>query len=896
MRLFTLLFFLFSISLTAQRDGTRDLPTRANCTEGGCIVNAGQDQVICSDGALVLRGENSEDFAQSLNAVWEAAPGNPVGLTINDPNSLVTAVSAANGTYPPGTYTFSLTVSCTDGSTSCSETSVTVVELPDIKLIIPETPECSNTVFLARSGELPEGVTDLLVFSPPSSVSSIEEVPGGFLITRNPGSGCALNFEYTIFGGSSCRAFQSGRLEVVGPVSPPNARALNVSCETNTISGRLWLLDANTGCSEYSITATSTPVGVTAGDVVYSQINLDQFVYNFSAPAGDYTFELSFTNICGTVSSSIDVTCPDIDSCSRIPSSSQTIVRRFCGSLTDLSTVQLTAREYTDARYEWSIFRVPEWLHQELTFDGAQATVNLTTIGTPDPENTGITYRVLIYDELRPDCPPAVQFVGIRVPFPIGTIDDRVNINCGVGSVYPLSRNLPPNRQRGFQILSHPVGYTGVTIGDTGDQEGILQLSQIGTYEIVFEYRTRGFDDVINEFVTCNPSDTFTIVVDDIPNIDAGSDAIICDDNIQLNGSTPRNAAGFPVDINILWEPVEEYPGVTISDATIRNPVVTGLIAGQSYTFRYAFPGDPNCEKEDLVTITVNEKCDETPDLTCDLTLRSRCTICGCGEDVFVATAYDSNGDRLDVDVWEIEWFIGGEPAITGVQRSYISRHYEGPTTVTVIATTELANGEKCTLERTIAVNCAGDCPILSFEYDDKSCEEDYFYGEVTIVDQAGNPVVFAGFDWYSDGGSYDDNPYLLFSEPGEVVPVTVSFYSPYRCEVEMEFEPNCFKGDDISKRAAPQDHSGYTTSPLTTSVYPNPADHNEPVTVHFGEHVPASLGIMDLSGRIVFQTQLPKGAREYRLSPTSLPTGVMIVVLRDEVGKALDSQRFVVR
>jgi hypothetical protein len=896
MRFITLLLLLFSCGLSAQNNHlNQDDTSVLVCIEGGCVVNAGQAQVICPDGNLELRGESNVDFATPLNAVWEANPGNPAPLTIDNPNELVSSVSNDGTNYPPGIYTFSLTVTCADGSTSCSETEVTVVELPDIQLIVPEVPECSNSVFLARSEALPDGVTESLVFQFASNFS-IEEVEGGFLVSRTVYGGCIANFVYTIFAGTSCRKAKTGTFNIVAPANFGGLSPGNITCNDNLLTGSFFLDNQNIQCSSISVVPTSIPDGVNLTDVLISDPGSPE-QYNFSAPAGDYTFEVSLENECGTETLTIDVGCPEVQECSRISSSGGVLPRFFCGRLGDIpSFVDLAVPEYNNARYVWTPTLIPDWVTYELfTNDGPTASFLLTSDQPSNNNDIAIRFKVFVYDELSPECPPATFTSSISVPTPIGVVNNQVNINCGAGSVYSISNNLNTNFSASFQILSYPAGYAGQTSGSTSNSSGILQLNQIGSYYIELRRREARTDYLLDELVTCEIREYFTIIVDDIPNIDAGSDAVICGDNVQLNGSTPRNSNGDAVDINILWEPVEDYPGVTISDPTIRNPTVTGLEPGQSYTFRYAFPGDPNCEKEDLVTITVDKQCPPEPEpLTCDLTLKSRCGACGCGEPVFTVYAYDSNGDRMDGDRFFIEWFVDGEPFTTSNTDGYISSHYDGPLVVTAMVTFELPSGIKCQVEESIAITCGKDCPIVDFEYSTDDCDDKGgFYGDVTIVDQAGHLLYGAGIDWYIDG-QYDDNPYTLYAQQGESVPVFLNFFSPTRCEQKLEFTPECGKGkvEEKGKKYGTYNHDAV----IDASVYPNPAGRGQSLEINFGKSSPSSLRVVDLSGRQVFQTFIKSGEEGFRFSPSSLPTGVLVVVLHDADGRVLTSRRFVVK
>ena len=881
---FLLLFHLAPLSeLTAQTYSA------ATCTGGRCIVNAGQDQVICPDGELFLRGEDNEDFATPLNAFWTAAADNPAALTLANPNALVTEVSAPDGDFPVGVYNFTLTITCDDGSVSCNETSVTVVELPDVQLIVPEMPECSSSVFLARSGPLPEGVTDILTLANPNT-ATVEEREGGFLVS-DP-SLCTQRFSYTLFAGTSCRTIQTGVFEIHEPLRFTSLRAFDVSCENDRIEGYVVPLSNGRFCVESDIQVLESPGDVDPDEVVFTDRGgLGR--YNFSAPAGRYVFELSLTNACGTATRTIEVECPpDLGVCGRIPESFVPTHRVICGQITNATVLELPFRQYEDASYTVESVRSPSWMEVTTEVEGSSGVANIEITGTPDENDVTIFITVRIQDTRHPECPPVRQRVRI-VTFPdINGRDESLNFNCGAGNVLRLPRFVNPRRVTRFTVFEHPEGYTGSTQGRVGNESSNLQLDPIGTYRISFIASASRFDDHLGEIVRCESFDTLTVIVDDIPTIDAGSDAVTCEETIRLNGSTPRNATGNEVDIEILWEPIEDYPGVVISDPTIRNPLVSGLEQGREYTFRYAFPGSPDCQKEDFVTISAKEECEDEEDpLTCDIDLRVRCTTCGCGDPLFIAEVRNSNGNRFAPGSYEIKWFVDGEP-LDGQNLDNISAHYEGPGVVSVIIAFGLGDGKTCELERSAAVTCGGDCPLVSFDYSTDDCEKDYFYGEVTVVDQAGNPVTTAGIDWYADGAT-DPNPYLAFVLPGESIPVVVDFYSPTRCVREVKFEPEC---SSVGSGTEVEDPKSLHAPAQTANVFPNPARKDQPITIGFDDLTPAALAVTDLSGREVFRTVLHGGTDRYTLSPANLPPGVFAALLYDAEGAVLSARRFIVR
>ncbi|WP_307524365.1 PKD domain-containing protein [Pedobacter sp. W3I1] len=79
----------------------------------------------------------------------------------------------------------------------------------------------------------------------------------------------------------------------------------------------------------------------------------------------------------------------------------------------------------------------------------------------------------------------------------------------------------------------------------------------------------------------------------------AGSDQNLCSGNgITLNGNNPSPNTG-------IWTLVTTQTGITITDPTLYNTTVTGLIPGQAYTFRWTISGFNGCPPSvDDVTVT----------------------------------------------------------------------------------------------------------------------------------------------------------------------------------------------------------------------------------------------------------------------------------------------------
>ncbi len=90
--------------------------------------------------------------------------------------------------------------------------------------------------------------------------------------------------------------------------------------------------------------------------------------------------------------------------------------------------------------------------------------------------------------------------------------------------------------------------------------------------------------------VTVNPG---TVVAN------AGNDQSLCSGtSISLSGNNPAPNTG-------LWTLVSAQTGVAITDATLYNTTITGLVPGQTYTFRWTISGFASCPPSfDEVTIT----------------------------------------------------------------------------------------------------------------------------------------------------------------------------------------------------------------------------------------------------------------------------------------------------
>ncbi|WP_426667208.1 PKD-like domain-containing protein [Mucilaginibacter sp. McL0603] len=133
-----------------------------------------------------------------------------------------------------------------------------------------------------------------------------------------------------------------------------------------------------------------------------------------------------------------------------------------------------------------------------------------------------------------------------------------------------------------------------VPIANTSNTQSYLNLTQTTAYRAVL-HNGNVCDDVT--------STATTITVDTPPTIaDAGAGDEVCNvTTYTLHGNTPAYGTG-------LWTIVTGPPGVVLSDATNPSAILTGLIPGNVYQFKWTITGAATCPpSSSIVTIAIDQ-------------------------------------------------------------------------------------------------------------------------------------------------------------------------------------------------------------------------------------------------------------------------------------------------
>jgi PKD repeat protein len=229
---------------------------------------------------------------------------------------------------------------------------------------------------------------------------------------------------------------------------------------------------------------------------------------------------------------------------------------------------------------KWAIVSAPT----AITFtDDTQATTDLTGL---QPGNTYVL-RWTIKDA---GCSTSADDVQITVnPLSIGgTTAGDVDVCAGANGGNITLTGQVGNIVRWERSIDN--GVTWSTLTSTANPFVFSNLAITTKYRAVVQ--SGGCAEAISTVttITVNPG---TVAAN------AGSDQNLCSGNgITLNGNNPAPNSG-------LWTLVSAQTGITITNPTLYNTTVTGLVPGQMYTFRWTISGFNGCPPSvDEVAVT----------------------------------------------------------------------------------------------------------------------------------------------------------------------------------------------------------------------------------------------------------------------------------------------------
>lgn len=757
-----LLCLCLTLPLTAQSTSTgggRDGGESENATDcvGTCSANAGGAINVCSGEPVQLNG--SPPGVPNPMPQWTASPNNPHPTTIVDPNDLQTSVTATNGgPLLPGQYTFTLSITCTDGDTSCDDVIVNVSDIGTISIEPHEDVTCEQSFTFVGSVPNP-GVTPSWSVSP--SINASFEPNGNTFTITNSSSNIACTYtviyRQTIGG---CIKADTSTIEFLQSYYSLNLVALNDSCEFSaTLRGDL------PGCG-------GTPVwtyidGPTpTNEIIITDVN-ERETDVIGTIRGDHTFSYTIENgECPTLVERITVfldTC-QVDSC-RYP------LEDFSAGFTCVPFEEIETYTFTgpdvgpEFALSWSVTDIPEGVGVEIIGSNTQNSVTIAITGSsPNPASQNFIELTLTSTWLQNElCVDTQLFYLVSTTPDIYPINDPVFLNCGGDEDFRPAGNLfSSGNFDEFIIDEAPEGFPAslVDIWMPLQSFTTVNLSVEGSYTFRATNQVFSTVSVLNPEGNCSDTTAFTVIVNDVPTINAGADQILCATSTQLNGSIPINSNSEPVDIPVFWQQISG-PLVTFSATDIPGPVISGLQYGEVYQFRYSFPSDPTCIREDIVTITINpeEEC-------CPLSIESEC-FAGCttfkleGADTYIAD--NENVDYLGEGRFQI---CHDEPVV--ITFSGIDENGQTCGSITQLAEPCDPEPETCNFRLTTGCDFCG-------------CQE--VKGIVRIIDEYGNVADGSLYDitWTIDGEPYDDDRGAIsfFYDVPAVVEATLTFILP---------------------------------------------------------------------------------------------------------------------
>ncbi len=227
------------------------------------------------------------------------------------------------------------------------------------------------------------------------------------------------------------------------------------------------------------------------------------------------------------------------------------------------------------------------------------AGVNISDIHDPNATVTGLTpgniyqFQWSIISSPTSVCPPSNNTVNITIDQePVG------GTTAGANEVCPTSNSGQITLSGQFGAIvrwesSVDGGAHWATINNTSASQPYLNLTQTTAYRVLVHNGT--CPDVY--------STVTTIVVDPPPvTANAGPGANLCNiTTYTLQGNNPAPWTGE-------WKPESGPTGVMFSDPTDPHAVVTGLIPGNIYQFRWTIHNSASCgDSYDIVTINIGQ-------------------------------------------------------------------------------------------------------------------------------------------------------------------------------------------------------------------------------------------------------------------------------------------------
>jgi len=536
------------------------------------VIKAGPDQSICfNDPSFTLSGTVT---GATTTQSWIGGEGefNP---SRNDLNATYTPTAAEKAA---GTVTLTLRVT-TSLAAPCNQIDDDIILKikPDISLTSAATKTiCTGNNVAYTPTSAAAGVTYTWTATGTTSAAGYTTTGTGDIndILTNNDLNADANVTYTITPHSEgCDGTPFLLLVVVKPnpiatVTTSNSTICNANSSAITLSANL---------TDINYTYTSAVTGAITGNsnrvVASAETQINDILTNSGTTSGTVTYTITpiSTNGCPGAPATITITVlPNATLPNAGPD--EAVCNATSYTLKGNSPVVGTGK--------WTIVSAPA----TVTFaDDTQSNTNISGL------QAGNTYtlRWTISDA---SCSTSSDDVQITVnPLSVGgTTTGDANVCAGANGGNINLTGLVGNIIRWERSIDN--GANWATITSTANPYVFSNLTVTTQYRAVVQSGSCAEATSTITTITVNPG---TVVAN------AGSDQSLCSGNgITLSGNDASPNSGT-------WTLTSGQSGITITNPTLSNTTVTGLVPGQTYTFRWTITGFGGCPPStDDVTIT----------------------------------------------------------------------------------------------------------------------------------------------------------------------------------------------------------------------------------------------------------------------------------------------------
>jgi len=536
------------------------------------VVNAGPDQSICfNDPSFTLSGTVTGTTATQA---WVGGAGifNPGR---NDLNAVYTPTAAEK---TAGIVTLKLRVTTTLAA-PCNQIDDDIILKikPDISLTSLGTKSiCTGNSVAYTPTSAAAGVTYTWTATGTASATGYTTNGTGNInnILTNTDLSADATVTYTITPHlDGCDGTPFNLVVTVKPNPIVTATAANSTICNKTSSAITLSANLTAVNYTYSSTVTGNITGNTNRTVASAGTQINDILTNSGTVSGTVTYTVTpvSSNGCPGVPTTVTITVlPNATLANAGPDE----------AICNATTYTLKGNAPIVGTGKWGIVSAPT----AITFaDDTQATTDIAGL---QPGNTYVL-RWTIKDA---SCSTSSDDVQIIInPLSIGgTTAGDVDVCAGANGGNITLAGQVGNIVRWERSVDN--GVTWSTITSTANPLVFSNLAITTKYRAVIQSGSCAEAISTVTTITVNPG---TVAAN------AGSDQNLCSGNgITLNGNNPAPNSGT-------WTLVSAQTGVSITDPTLYNTTVTGLVPGQTYTFRWTISGFNGCPPSvDEVTVT----------------------------------------------------------------------------------------------------------------------------------------------------------------------------------------------------------------------------------------------------------------------------------------------------